>query len=538
MRSLFVLTAVTLLGVTAAPTPAQDKAGPAVEIRLKSVNDLLDYAEYVGGLVGQEEQAKQGAAVVRAFAGEKGIEGVDPKKPFGAYAKVTPNVADSPVVVMVPIADQEAFLGLLRNRLDLDPKKGDDGVYELKVKGFDQPVFFTFAKGYAYATVRDKKSIGGKTLIDPAEFFPDGDPAVVSVGFHIDRIPDDVRKMAFAYFELQLSKEKEKKEPGETPAQRRARGISIDAVAAAANAVMTGGKVLTARLLVSPKDDELVLDVTLTAADGSDLAKAVKSVASRKAVATAAAAVKNPVIAGAVNFGLSPEWTEKFGPVIDEVLKEVVESANPDAKDAAAKAVEVLAPTLKAGEAELGAAMTGPDADGHYKVVFAARVKDGKGVENLAREFAPFVTDKVKAEFDGGKAAGKPLHKFTVPNPEVKKLYGSETAWWVIDDGISILSFEPDGAEAKRVAAAAPAGGEVIRVEVSAAAAASAFEKEIKPEDLKTIIAEAFDGKPPQGRDSVRFIVTGGDKLNARLTVAGRAVKLAVAMDKARKAGQ
>jgi hypothetical protein len=33
-------------------------------------------------------------------------------------------------------------------------------------------------------------------------------------------------------------------------------------------------------------------------------------------------------------------------------------------------------------------------------------------------------------------------------------------------------------------------------------------------------------------------VVTGGEKLTARLTVAGRAVKLAVAMDKVRKAGQ
>ena len=369
-------------------------------------------------------------------------------------------------------------------------------------------------------------------------FFPKDDPAVATVAVHIDRIPADIRKYAFSQLELQLSKEKEKKEAGETKAQHKLKKLSIDAIASAANAVMTGGKALTTRLLVNPKDDELVLDVTLTAADGSDLGRAVKAVASRKAVATAAAAVKNPVFAGAVNFGLPPEMAEKLGPVIDEILKDAVESAKQEDKDAAAKAVEVLAPTLKAGEAEIGAAMTGPDAAGHYKVVVAARVKDGKGVENLAREFAPFVTEKVKAEFDAGKAAGKPLHKFLVTDPGYKKLYGGEEGWWVIDDGISVLSFEPDGAEAKRVAAAAPAGGEVVRFELSAAAAAVAVEKQIKPEELKTIIAESFDGKPPQGRDTVRFVVTGGEKLTARLTVAGRAVKLAVAMDKARKAGQ
>ena len=48
MRSLFVLTAVTVLGVTAAPAPAQQTTGPAVEIRLKSVNDLRVFGTFEG----------------------------------------------------------------------------------------------------------------------------------------------------------------------------------------------------------------------------------------------------------------------------------------------------------------------------------------------------------------------------------------------------------------------------------------------------------------------------------------------------------
>ena len=35
---------------------------------------------------------------------------------------------DSQLVVLMPIADQKAFLGLLEN-LDIKPDKGDDGVY-------------------------------------------------------------------------------------------------------------------------------------------------------------------------------------------------------------------------------------------------------------------------------------------------------------------------------------------------------------------------------------------------------------------------
>ena len=174
MRPLFVFTAVTLLGVTAAPATAQEKAGPAVEIRLKSVNDLLDYAEYIGDLVGQGEQAKQLSGFVRAMAGEKGIEGVDPKRPFGLYASVTKNVADSPVVAMIPVADEESFLGLLRDKLSLDPKKGDDGVYAVDVPNVPGKVYFTFANKYAYATFREKKPLDKGVSRQPDGVLPEG----------------------------------------------------------------------------------------------------------------------------------------------------------------------------------------------------------------------------------------------------------------------------------------------------------------------------------------------------------------------------
>src|SRR5205814_7060447 len=120
------------------------------------------------------------------------------------------------------------------------------------------------------------------------------------------------------------NQEKEKKNPGDTAAAHKLKGLFIDAFASAANTLLTDGRTLTARLLVTPKQDELALGVTLTAADGSDLGKALKSVAARKSVAVAAAKVKNSVVAGAVNFGLPAPLVEKIGPALDDIFKEAV----------------------------------------------------------------------------------------------------------------------------------------------------------------------------------------------------------------------
>ena len=113
-----------LLGA-ADPALAQKDAGPALEVRVRSVNDLLDKAEYLGDIANQAETAKQAAAFVRGLTDEKkGIEGVDPARPFGLYGSLTPDVVDSPVVLMIPVADEKAVLDLLTARLEPRPEEG------------------------------------------------------------------------------------------------------------------------------------------------------------------------------------------------------------------------------------------------------------------------------------------------------------------------------------------------------------------------------------------------------------------------------
>jgi hypothetical protein len=81
MRSTFL--ALILAAVPASAAPPL----PTAELRIRPVNDLLGTLEYAGSVVGQAEPAKQLAALVKAMAGPKGIEGLDPKRPLGADAE-------------------------------------------------------------------------------------------------------------------------------------------------------------------------------------------------------------------------------------------------------------------------------------------------------------------------------------------------------------------------------------------------------------------------------------------------------------------
>src|SRR5437868_3265857 len=89
---------------------AKKSAGPAVLVRVQSINELLKTADYVRTLLPEAagEQFKQGIDAARAFIDDKkGLEGIDVTNPIGAYVTFGQEFDGTPpVVVLVPIADQ------------------------------------------------------------------------------------------------------------------------------------------------------------------------------------------------------------------------------------------------------------------------------------------------------------------------------------------------------------------------------------------------------------------------------------------------
>ena len=124
IRSLLTL----MIALSASTMASAQPAKPTVEVRLQSVDVLLDKAEYVAGLAGKEDMVQGVKAILKNLQqGGKGIEGIDPKRPFGLYATLTTEVINSPVTAMVPVADQDRLLSMLKERLDITPEKVEGG---------------------------------------------------------------------------------------------------------------------------------------------------------------------------------------------------------------------------------------------------------------------------------------------------------------------------------------------------------------------------------------------------------------------------
>lgn len=532
MRKL--LAAAFLAAFALAPASAAD---PAVEVRVRAVSDLLDYAEYVGDLAGQGENAKNGAAFLKAISGNPkiGLEGIDTTRAVVGYVVVTPNVVDSPVVLVLPIADEKAFLKLLTDRAGLDPKKNDDGTYRVTVPNAPDTVYFRFANKSVYATTKSTKALEPTELVDPAKIGDSTDDAIATVKLHLDRLPADVKKTVFGQIELTFAELKNKKGEDETAAQTKAKAFAFDAAADAAKMVFDDGKTLAIKLRLAPKTDDITAEVSLSGKPGSALAKTFAAVGNKPGIAGRLPTVANPLFAFGTRIALTADTRDRLKPVIDGLIDEAIEKSDPNGKAFVQEIFDAIAPTLLAGELELGLAASGPDAKGAYGGAFALKMTDGKGLEKILKKYAGLIPeDQVKIDIFEDKINGVGVHKLVVGDENFAKKLGGDTVWLGTSDKVLLASIEPEGKAIRAAIAADAAKVPLASGEVAVARLAQLVEKDLPEERLKELIAAAF-GDKPAGRDTVRFSLDGGDALTLKLTAKGKAAKFFVLLGEAKK---
>src|SRR5262249_50731727 len=85
----------------------------ALVLRIKPIDDLIADARYVAKLAGREEETRQLEKLLKSKTGPKGLEGIDTKKPLGAYGVLQPKFDESQGVFLLPIADEQTFLKFL-----------------------------------------------------------------------------------------------------------------------------------------------------------------------------------------------------------------------------------------------------------------------------------------------------------------------------------------------------------------------------------------------------------------------------------------
>ena len=534
-RLLAAAAAVTLLAGVASAAPKA--ARPTVEVRLRSVNDLVDKFEYVAPLVGQENAVEQVREFIKMLSTDgKGIEGVDPKQPSGAYATVAKDIGNSPVVVMIPIADETQFLKALKTRLDITPEKSDDGTRKINVPNIDE-LHLRFANGYLYVA-RKASELDPKQLIKPKDFFANDDGSVASAVVHLDRIPADLKTFVTGQLELNLNEERKKNADTENATEKKLKNLVLDTVLTAVKGLADDGKELTVRLFVDPKGDDISGEFTLTAKNGSPAAKYFASLGGKKSLSAGivGTAAPKPAARGSMKLAVTEGMKKEYAAAIDAMLADAVKNAPEGQEELIKQLVAVVSPTLKAGTLDAAGALVGPDAKGRYQVVGALAVKDGKEIEKFVKktieDYGQFIEGAVKFKFDVETVGDFNLHRVDLQDVDEKfeKLFGTKTIWLAISDTHIAFSIEPNGITLRKGLKAKAVAAPVMAGEVALAQLIPLIQPDVKPDELKAMLKDTFGNGPATGKDTIAFTVAGGDKLTVKFKMKGKALRLGTSL--------
>jgi hypothetical protein len=534
-----VLPAAALFALTVAwPAAADEKkpAKPTLVVRVSSLDGVLGDARYFAELVGKGSEAEQAEKAFKSMAGPKGLAGLDPTKPLGLYGYLGAAGVDSQAVVLLPLADEKAFLQKLES-FGLKPEKAEGGLWKLDIDRVPFPVYFRFANNYVYATLRDEEVLGKDRLLDPATVLAGS--GTISAVVNLDEIPKELKEIALAQSELRLASAKEQDVPGESKAQKAFRLAALDELYARLKELITDGGPLAVRLDVDRKVGELTLAATLAGKPASKLAAGIAELDKLTSVAAGVVGIagSDAAVALQVDAALPKNLREAMASAVEEGGRQGLEKEQDEAKRKIAESLlKVVIPTVRMGELDAGVSLRGPDAGGLYTVVGVGKIKDGKALEQTLKDAVKEspVKERGSLSFEFAKVGDVNIHK-AVPDKvdeNTRNTLGDGPVYFAFRDDALLIAGGSGALDAiKTAATAAPATGKILQLVVSASRVATAKHMSAENKQAPAIAKRVFKG----GDDAIRVTLEGGAALKLSLNLKAQVVKFFAELGEAKK---
>jgi hypothetical protein len=520
------ISGVVLAFMLVVPAPAragEKQAPPAVVVRVRSLDTIFEHFKLLAALAGQEEIGNQIEGLIKTKVGPKGLEGIDPKRPFGAYARFGKELDDVAGVALVPIADEKAFLALLEN-LNFKATKRPNDVYTIPAgtKDIKIDVYFRFANKYAYVTALKEDALAPANLVHPAKIFPANQTAALSATVLIDQIPNTAKLVAMAFLEDKLDEIKDQKQPNETKAQHALRAESLKDMARRAKNFLEGGAELSAELDINRQTNELTAGFTLTGIPKSELANNIAELGKLKSL-FGGLKTKDAAVHGLVHASLPDAVKKAFERVVDEELSKSLQNINDPAKrKQAERLIKALSPTIKAGELDAAANLAGPGKDKHYTLVAGIKLVEGDNLAATVRELLTETLQELPAQarelikLDADSVGKVKIHRLEVQHffdDKTRDVFGEHPVLVAFRNDALFLAVGENGLAAIKSAVSSTAqSSSPVHVEIAVARLAPLF---AKSEDQKQALEKAF-GKGDEGK--IRITLEGGMSLRGQLS--------------------
>ncbi|MBJ7344661.1 MAG: hypothetical protein JHD09_05210 [Gemmataceae bacterium] len=508
---------IAFFGV-AVPLHAQaPKPTPGVVFRMQPINRLVENAFFLAEAVGMKEQAKMIEGSLKGLTGPKGIEGIDPEKPIGLYGNIGPNLIDSEVVGLIPIADEKTFVEML-GKLNLQAKKGENGNYVMNIPNSPFPMFFKFKDGYMCATIRDEKGIDDKKLLSPKELLSVEKTGVMSISLNLSGLPEDLIKNIVPQIELQIAEAKQKKIPGETPAVQKLRNDVSEMLLQFIVQVFTQGDDLTMKVDMDRKAGDIGLGVSFKGKNGSELAKTIAGMGAGKSMG-AGMISKDSVLHMNMNSVIPATARKDFIKVFQEgINKSIEDEKDASKKGAMEKMAKALAPTLELGtmDAVMEVRKT---SNGKFAFLTAMKIAEGKKIEEVIKLLYKDLPDseKKKLSLDFAKAGDTNVHKVDIlVQPADVKNFGSEPGYLAISNDVILFAGGEKSLPLVNEALSSSAKpSPIFEFEIAFNKAAGLLTKEFA--DAVEVAEKIFKENP--NSDKLKLTLEGGKELSLKMSM-------------------
>ncbi len=508
---------IAFFGVTVPLHAQAPKPTPGVVFRMQPINRLVENAFFLAEAVGMKEQAKMIEGSLKGLTGPKGIEGIDPEKPIGLYGNIGPNLIDSEVVGLIPIADEKTFVEML-GKLNLQAKKGENGNYVMNIPNSPFPMFFKFKDGYMCATIRDEKGIDDKKLLSPKELLSVEKTGVMSISLNLSGLPEDLIKNIVPQIELQIAEAKQKKIPGETPTVQKLRNDVSEMLLQFIVQVFTQGEDLTMKVDMDRKAGDIGLGVSFKGKNGSELAKTIAGMGAGKSMG-AGMISKDSVLHMNMNSVIPATARKDFIKVFQEGINKSIE----DEKDAGKKGImekmaKALAPTLELGtmDAVMEVRKT---SNGKFAFLTAMKIAEGKKIEEVIKLLYKDLPDseKKKLSLDFAKAGDTNVHKVDIlVQPADVKNFGSEPGYLAISNDVILFAGGEKSLPLVNEALSSSAKpSPIFEFEIAFNKAAGLLTKEFA--DAVEVAEKIFKENP--NSDKLKLTLEGGKELSLKMSM-------------------
>jgi hypothetical protein len=472
----------------AAPVPASDPGAafkPFLTVRTASPEQILSDIRYVTTLIARfapsDEEAKKFVGGVDQFLdksfGPDWRKAVDTSKPLFGYLNLDANPAASTGALLIPVKDQPTFRQMVTRLVGKVEEK--DGVLQFEMPGErdaeGKPVkaYVRFANQYAYLTYRDPTVLALNRIPTPSQFAGDA-TAAISAQVFLDRLPDQLKQQALSG--VQQTK-------AMINGGMNGPGMSMIPATWMAMTLMSGpmfqlyplaepavrdGKQVTANLRFDRKSLNLIYDFEVTPVAGSELAKLTAAL--KPVTSLFPQMFGNDIAAHALVRSTIPEDIRKLIVPQAEAGVPQMQASDPTWGPFAGKIAESLLPSLREGEIDFAAMLSGPGAGDRYGIVAGLRLKDAGNVEKAFRDGVKALPQPLQGMFklDAATVGGAKAHQIIIPPlPEpAKSIFGDSSVY---------IAFRPDGV----VAAFGDGGSAALQPAITA-----------KPQPMPSVLAE------------------------------------------------